>query len=275
MAGMDVSGVSRQRVYGGGAGVDRDAPPPCGKLTPDGAIGDRSPRSPVPRSPRRVPLSPHAVVRMGAPSVSCPAMGRILLLLEDRRRRHAAADHRPGARRHRGRGPVAVSAPARHRAPSSPGVWQASSAWGSSTTSSPSASSSGARPSSTAASPLFSTPRRPSSPCWSPMSHAGREAVPPQDRRHRPRHCRGRGAAGRTGALGAPGALWGVAACLGAALSYGFANTFGRRFRSMGLEPSATAFGQLLASSVMALPLVLIIDSPGASPCPAGASGLP
>lgn len=62
--------------------------------------------------------------------------------------------------------------------------------------------------------------------------------------------------------LGAPGALWGVAACLGAALSYGFANTFGRRFRSMGLEPSATAFGQLLATSVMALPLVLIIDQP-------------
>lgn len=63
------------------------------------------------------------------------------------------------------------------------------------------------------------------------------------------------------GSLGS-GALWGIAACLGAALSYGFANTFGRRFKTMGMTPAATAFGQLLATSVMALPMVLLIDTP-------------
>lgn len=58
------------------------------------------------------------------------------------------------------------------------------------------------------------------------------------------------------------GALWGIAACLGAALSYGFANTFGRRFKTMHLPPAATAFGQLCATSIMALPLVLLLDQP-------------
>ncbi|MFN8772185.1 MAG: DMT family transporter [bacterium] len=61
---------------------------------------------------------------------------------------------------------------------------------------------------------------------------------------------------------GAGGALWGVLACLGAALSYGFANTFGRRFKRMGIEPSVGAFGQVTATACMALPLALLIDKP-------------
>jgi drug/metabolite transporter (DMT)-like permease len=51
-------------------------------------------------------------------------------------------------------------------------------------------------------------------------------------------------------------------ACLGAALSYGFANTFGRRFKRMGIEPSVGAFGQVTATACMALPLALLIDKP-------------
>ncbi|WP_137127615.1 DMT family transporter [Roseomonas sp. HF4] len=60
----------------------------------------------------------------------------------------------------------------------------------------------------------------------------------------------------------ADGAVWGVLACLGAALSYGFANTFGRRFKRMGIAPAVGAFGQITATACMALPLVLIVDRP-------------
>lgn len=57
-------------------------------------------------------------------------------------------------------------------------------------------------------------------------------------------------------------ALWGILACLGAALSYGFANTYGRRFKRMGIHPAVSAFGQIAATTVMVLPLVLLIDQP-------------
>lgn len=77
------------------------------------------------------------------------------------------------------------------------------------------------------------------------------------------------GIAGVTVLLGAPtasleaeGALWGVLACLGAACSYGCANSYGRRFQRMGLVPAVSAFGQIAATAVMALPLVLLIDRP-------------
>lgn len=56
--------------------------------------------------------------------------------------------------------------------------------------------------------------------------------------------------------------LWALFACLGAALSYGFAGTFGRRFRRMGIAPAVGAFGQTTATTVMMLPLVVIIDAP-------------
>ncbi|RCS25173.1 DMT family transporter [Phyllobacterium salinisoli] len=47
-----------------------------------------------------------------------------------------------------------------------------------------------------------------------------------------------------------------------AALSYAFASVFGRRFHTMGIAPLATATGQVTASSLMLLPLMLIFDRP-------------
>jgi drug/metabolite transporter (DMT)-like permease len=57
-------------------------------------------------------------------------------------------------------------------------------------------------------------------------------------------------------------------AVLGAALSYGFASVFGRRFKTMGIPPMATAAGQLTASSAILLPLALIVDRSWALPMP-------
>jgi drug/metabolite transporter (DMT)-like permease len=51
-------------------------------------------------------------------------------------------------------------------------------------------------------------------------------------------------------------------ACLAAALSYAFAGVFGRRFKRMGVPPLATATGQVTASSLVMLPLVLAVDHP-------------
>lgn len=50
--------------------------------------------------------------------------------------------------------------------------------------------------------------------------------------------------------------------CLGAAVSYAFAGIFGRRFRTMGVTPMMTATGQVIASSILLFPLMLIIDRP-------------
>lgn len=51
-------------------------------------------------------------------------------------------------------------------------------------------------------------------------------------------------------------------ACLAGAVSYALAGIFGRRFRAMGVAPMATAAGQLVASSVLLAPLMLVIDRP-------------
>lgn len=61
-------------------------------------------------------------------------------------------------------------------------------------------------------------------------------------------------------------------ACLAAALSYAFAGIYGRRFRRMGIPPLATAAGQVAASSVMLLPLMLLIDQPWTLPVPGAAT---
>lgn len=58
-------------------------------------------------------------------------------------------------------------------------------------------------------------------------------------------------------------------ACLGAALSYGLAGVWGRRFRRLGVPPLTTAFGQVAASSLMLLPVWLLVDRPWALPLPA------
>ena len=59
-------------------------------------------------------------------------------------------------------------------------------------------------------------------------------------------------------------------AVLGAATSYAFASVYGRHFRHLGVRPDQVAFGQLTASSVMMLPVVLLR---GPIPDPAGLSG--
>lgn len=51
-------------------------------------------------------------------------------------------------------------------------------------------------------------------------------------------------------------------AVLGAALSYACAGVYGRRFRRLGVAPLATAAGQVTASTLMLLPLALLVDRP-------------
>ncbi|MCV6548514.1 MAG: DMT family transporter [Cohaesibacter sp.] len=54
------------------------------------------------------------------------------------------------------------------------------------------------------------------------------------------------------------GTLWAQLAILGAAFSYGCAAVYARRFRAMGVEPVIGAMGQLCASSLMLLSVMLI-----------------
>ena len=56
--------------------------------------------------------------------------------------------------------------------------------------------------------------------------------------------------------------LWGQPACLAAALSYAFAGVFGRRFRVLGVAPIEAAAGQVTASAVLILPIMLLVDRP-------------
>lgn len=60
--------------------------------------------------------------------------------------------------------------------------------------------------------------------------------------------------------------------CLAAALSYAFAGIYGRRFRTLGITPMATATGQVIASSLILLPLVLLLDRPWTLAMPSLAS---
>ncbi|HWA49745.1 MAG TPA: DMT family transporter [Dongiaceae bacterium] len=57
-------------------------------------------------------------------------------------------------------------------------------------------------------------------------------------------------------------------AILAAALSYACAGVFGRRFKRMGVAPLATAAGQVSASSLLILPLALMVDRPWTMPVP-------
>ncbi|CAM5191326.1 Threonine/homoserine efflux transporter RhtA OS=Bosea thiooxidans OX=53254 GN=SAMN05660750_01669 PE=4 SV=1 [Bosea thiooxidans] len=65
---------------------------------------------------------------------------------------------------------------------------------------------------------------------------------------------------------GVSGALLPQLACLAAALSYGFAGLYGRRFR--GLPPLVTAAGQVSATTVMTIPLVIAFHPPWKLPVP-------
>lgn len=57
-------------------------------------------------------------------------------------------------------------------------------------------------------------------------------------------------------------------AILGAATSYALASIFGRRFRRLGVSPIATATGQVTASSLMLIPIALLVDRPWTLPLP-------
>lgn len=61
-------------------------------------------------------------------------------------------------------------------------------------------------------------------------------------------------------------------ACLAAALSYAFAGLFGRRFRALGVAPIATATGQLCASTLVLLPVAMLVDTPWSLPLPSAAT---
>lgn len=60
--------------------------------------------------------------------------------------------------------------------------------------------------------------------------------------------------------------------CLGGAMSYACAGLFGRRFKTMGVTPMMTATGQVVASSILLLPVMLIIDQPWTLPVPSMAA---
>ena len=60
--------------------------------------------------------------------------------------------------------------------------------------------------------------------------------------------------------------IWGQVACLGAALSYAFAGIYGRRFKTMGIDPMEAAAGQVTASATLILPIMLMVDQPWTLP---------
>jgi drug/metabolite transporter (DMT)-like permease len=60
--------------------------------------------------------------------------------------------------------------------------------------------------------------------------------------------------------------------CLGGAMSYAFAGIYGRRFRALGITPMSTATGQVIASSVLLLPVVLVLDQPWTLPPPSASA---
>ena len=60
--------------------------------------------------------------------------------------------------------------------------------------------------------------------------------------------------------------IWGEVACLAAALSYAFAGIYGRRFRAMGIDPMVAASGQVTASTLLILPIMLLVDRPWTLP---------
>ena len=58
----------------------------------------------------------------------------------------------------------------------------------------------------------------------------------------------------------------GALACLGAALSYAFAGVYCRRFKILKIAPIEAAAGQVTASTVLILPIMLAVEQPWALP---------
>ncbi|MDA0229942.1 MAG: DMT family transporter [Proteobacteria bacterium] len=63
-------------------------------------------------------------------------------------------------------------------------------------------------------------------------------------------------------------------ALLGAALFYSFGGVYGRRFQRMHVTPIVTATGQITASSLMLLPVALVVDRPWVVDMPGGGTWL-
>ncbi|WBV44127.1 DMT family transporter [Pseudoroseomonas cervicalis] len=70
------------------------------------------------------------------------------------------------------------------------------------------------------------------------------------------------------GPSGGRAELPGLLAGLGACLSYALAGIWGRRFARLGVPPLAAAAGQTSASTLLALPLMLLLDRPWSLPLP-------
>lgn len=62
--------------------------------------------------------------------------------------------------------------------------------------------------------------------------------------------------------------IYGQLAVLGAAVSYSLAGIYGRRFSQLGIKPIVTATGQVTASSVLLIPIALMIEKPFQLPVP-------
>ena len=60
--------------------------------------------------------------------------------------------------------------------------------------------------------------------------------------------------------------VWGELACLAAAVSYAFAGVYGRRFKTMKIASIEAAAGQVTASTVLILPIMLAVEQPWALP---------
>ncbi|MDX1739511.1 MAG: DMT family transporter, partial [Alphaproteobacteria bacterium] len=56
--------------------------------------------------------------------------------------------------------------------------------------------------------------------------------------------------------------VWAQLACIGATLGYAFSGAWGRRFKRMNISPMATATGQLTCSTILLLPVTLMVDKP-------------
>lgn len=61
-------------------------------------------------------------------------------------------------------------------------------------------------------------------------------------------------------ALGGAGSLFAQLAIVAAAVSYAFAGVYGRRFKSLDINPVVTAAGQVTASTLILLPITLFVD---------------
>jgi drug/metabolite transporter (DMT)-like permease len=56
--------------------------------------------------------------------------------------------------------------------------------------------------------------------------------------------------------------------CLAAAFCYGLAGLYSRRFKALDVQPMQIAFGQVTASAIIMIPLVMMIDRPWTLPMP-------